>query len=236
MTLPSSIILTSFRHLIRSSQVEAAKKSAFEITSEPNQLVASTLVERAILETRCDVLQAEMRAILGDLGAEKDVSANLRRELAAAVLQTATVRSEKATSQPKVQGVLKQLADYKRKAKMEISNLTTQLEKMRTASRDSGDAGALKKKIEQYSSALGLAREDLSRKNKIVMNLRNSRAADEKAVAQWKAAVEDMEEKLGKGVRMLVGLGTKVVVREEEDGTTIRFDRSPWRGRGLGSR
>ncbi|GMH69280.1 hypothetical protein TrRE_jg8944, partial [Triparma retinervis] len=208
----------------KSEEFEAAKRSAFEITSEPNQLVASSLVERAVLETRCDVLQAEMRGILSDLGAEKDVSANLRRELAAAVLQTATVRSEKATNQPKVQGVLKQLADYKRRAKVEISNLNTQLEKMRTASRDSGDAGALKKKNEQYSSALGLAREDLSRKNKIVMNLRNSRAADEKAVAQWKAAVEEMEEKMGKAKGELsrkVGLIEELkrkVARLEEGG------------------
>lgn len=117
----------------KSEELETARKSAFEITSEPNQLVASSLVDQAILETRCEVLQTEMRGILSDLSAEKDVSANLRRELAAAVLQAATVRSEKATNQPKVQGVLRQLADYKRRSKMEISNLSTQLEKVRGA-------------------------------------------------------------------------------------------------------
>jgi len=90
-----------------------------------------------------------------------------------------------------------------------LSALLTQL---RTSSRDSGDAGALKKKNDQYSSALQLAREDLSRKNKIVMNLRNSRAADEKAVAQWKAAVVEMEEKLGKAKSEL---GRKTSMIEE---------------------
>ena len=61
----------------------------------------------------------------------------------------------------------------------------------------------MKKKIANMHSALILSKEDLSRKTKIVMNLRASRAQDENAVAQWKAEVASLEAKLVKSSREL---------------------------------
>ena len=195
----------SYEYKVKAEEAEAARKAAFEVTSGADKMVGVSVIERAILEAKGGVVELELKRVMGELREEKEEGAGLRRELAAAVLQVASVRSSGAGSagQPKVQSVLKQLGEVKRKAKMEIGNLRGELSKFKGLKETGVEVVGLKKKMEGLGEALGLAREDLSRKNKIILNLRNSRSADEKAVAQWKSEVEVLEDKYGKSVREL---------------------------------
>jgi chromosome segregation ATPase len=205
VSLEQKIKKLAYEYKVKVEEAEAARKTAHEVTGDADNLVGASVVERAILEAKGGVLEVELRKVMGDLTKEKQDSAELRRELAASVLQVAAVRGSGAgaAGQPKVQAVLKQMAELKRKAKIEISTLQAQLMKQKDLKDNVGDVVAIRQKMESMSAALQLAREDLSRKNKIVLNLKNSRAADEKAVMQWKQEVEALEEKLNKATREL---------------------------------
>ncbi|GMH82948.1 hypothetical protein TL16_g09433 [Triparma laevis f. inornata] len=206
--LESRLKRLAYEYTLKVEESEAARKSAYDLAAgtggmDSMEQVGVSLVDKAILEAKIGVGEVEIKSLMTDLKEEKEVAANLRRELAASVLQTATVRRE--ANKPHVQSVLKQLADYKRKAKMEMSNLQTQLAKAKEVkeSKGGGEDGS-KGKLKATQAALANMKDELLRKNKIVMNLRSSRSADEQAVAQWKKEVVDLEAKLVKANREMV--------------------------------
>lgn len=222
--LESRLKRLAYEYKLKVEESEAARKSAYDLAAgtggmDSMEQVGVSLVDKAILEAKIGVGEVEIKSLMTDLKEEKEVAANLRRELAASVLQTATVRRE--ANKPHVQSVLKQLADYKRKAKMEMSNLQTQLAKAKEVkeSKGEGEEGG-KGKLKATQAALANMKDELLRKNKIVMNLRSSRSADEQAVAQWKKEVVDLEAKLVKANREMVrkeALLKDLRVRVEKD-------------------
>ena len=192
-----------YEYKIKVEEAEAASSSAYSVGGGNGRDEATIrAVDNAILKAKHAVAEQEIELLRSELRKSADGASDMRREVAARVLQTAQARRSSAAS-PKVESILKQLGDTKRLANAEITRLKTQISTFKESKSDAEDVLAMKKKIANMHSALSLAKEDLSRKTKIVMNLRVSRASDESAVAQWKAEVSSLDAKLVKCSREL---------------------------------
>jgi len=194
-----------YEYKMKVEEAEAATRAGYEGgivggVGESDEVVVR-VVDNAILEAKHAVATQEISLLREELRASADAASEMRREVAVRVLQTAQAR--RSNTSPKVESLLRQLGEAKKLANSEITRLKTQIATMKESKSNADDVLAMKKKIANMHSALALSKEDLSRKTKIVMNLRSSRAQDEKAVEQWKSEVAGLEQKLGKCTREL---------------------------------
>jgi hypothetical protein len=151
------------------------------------------LLQAMVNESRLALAEQENAELVRVLETEREASQELRREVAARILQTAHLRRRKAP--PSTQSLLKQLQDLKKTSKAETTRLRSVVKRLQARLPQGKDHEELRKAMAECQSALQAAKEDLARKAKLLASYQATRAADERAIEQWKAEVALLEER-----------------------------------------
>lgn len=172
----------------RDRAIEAALGGGAGLSEERDDAMRA-----ALLEARLAVAEQLLDELMREVEAERDAGNECRRELAARVLQMATLRRQRAG--PSTQGVLQQLAEFKRSSRTEMGRLKAIIKRLQSQVPLSKEFDELKAEVVALRSSQASAREDLARKSRLLASYKASRTADEHAITQWKAEVATMEER-----------------------------------------
>lgn len=135
-----------------------------------------------------------MEQLCREVEEERGAGNEVRRELAARVLQMATIRRLRAG--PSTQSLTKQVAELKRASKTETARLKAIIKKLQGQVPEGEKYEEMKAEVATLRQWQTSTREDLARKAKLLSSLKSTRAADESALARWKAEVATLEQRV----------------------------------------
>ena len=141
------------------------------------------MLQETLSEVRIEVASQEVKRLQQLISQEREECSKLRTKNAAYVTQLSTMRQSKAP--PRVQALLQQIARLKAQITAPAEGTTSASTKRQTD-----------ETLENTKAALQSAREDISRKGKLIASMRQSRCNDESALREAEAKQAGLEDKL----------------------------------------